>query len=519
MPRHPLASLLVGAAALGAATLGAGCDSLLEPEPLGVIVLENDVSSPEGARSYANGFYQQLHGIYASFQAPMINVLEATTDDGWPRAQYLGGYKEREMDGSEGELNSLWAAQLTTVSRINLYLDIEGNGTIDWTGEGALRNQLLGEAHFFRAYYYFNLVRVFGAVPIYTEPLREVADAQGTRAPVPAVYDQIKTDLNRAVELLPPTQTGDDVGRVTSHAARAVLAKVHLTLEEWQSVLDVTAGITGKRLNARYIDNFYGLLNSTANENGAESILEVQLTGLGEGPKSQVRVSYAPQTTQGQGLGQILPTSPFYATDDPLVAGASGPNGFEGAFEQGDARRDVILSRYDLALPQTDSYFLPPGQDANGPDTADIEPHVYKWWSSVPGDQTRWNVPLYRFAEVLLMRAEALVELGRPGEAVPLVNQIRQRAGLPALGADIDDQAEVRAAVRQERRIEFAFEYKRLFDLNRWGILTDVLTPQGVTIAAGKVTRHPITGKPEVLFPIPNNELSNNPNATQNPGY
>ena len=506
MPRSLLAFLLVAAAS------AAGCDSLLEPEPLGVIVLENQIASPQGAEDYVNGFYQPLHGIYASFQAPMINVLEATTDDGWPRAQYLGGYKERDLDGTEGELSGLWGAQLKTVTRLNLYFELEGD--IDWTGEQALREQLQGEAYFFRAFYYFNLVRLFGEVPIFTEPVRAVSEVQVARDPVPEVYAQIKSDLALALDLLPESYPSEDRGRVTANAARAVLAKVHLTLEEWQSVLDVTAGITGKSLLPRYIDNFYGLVGNTRNENGAESILEVQLTDLGDGPKSQVRISYSPQTTRGQGLSQILPTSQNYAEDE-LVTGARGPNGFVEAFEDGDARRPVLLDTYDLVNPLTEAYFLPSGQDANGLGEPDVEPHVYKWWSDVPGDQTRWNVPLYRWAEVLLMRAEAFNELGQDGQALGLVNQIRQRAALAALGSGVD----VRAAVRQERRIEFAFEYKRLFDLNRWGILTERLAPQGIEIDPAKVTTHPVTGKRQVLFPIPVKELQDNPNAVQNAGY
>ena len=154
---------LLASCLLAFAAFAAGCDSLLDPEPLGVVVIENQLATPEGAVPYVNGFYQQLHGIYASFQAPMINVLEAGTDDGWPRAQYLGGFKERDLDGSEGEFNSLWASQLTTIARINIYLDREDD--IDWTGQEELRDQLLGEARFFRAFYYFNLVRVFGEVP------------------------------------------------------------------------------------------------------------------------------------------------------------------------------------------------------------------------------------------------------------------------------------------------------------------------------------------------------------------
>ena len=295
---------------------------------------------------------------------------------------------------------------------------------------------------------------------------------------------------------------------------------MHLTLEEWQSVLDVTDGITGKRLLPNYIDNFYGLLESTGGENGPESILEVQLTELGDGPKSQIRVSYSPGSAEGRGQGQILPTSAYYVNEG-ITLGAAGPNAFEQALEEGDARAEVLLSEYDLTRSQTDAYFLPDSLDENGPTRADIEPFVYKWWSSVDGNETRWNVPLYRYAEVILMRAEALNELGQSGAALGLVDQIRTRAGLEALATDDepDDQGSVEAAIRQERRIEFAFEFKRLFDLNRWGILPDVLRPQGITIDPAKITAHPITGKPQVLYPIPNNEIQRNPNATQNAGY
>ena len=514
MTRFPLALAFCTLVAFAA-----GCDSLLDPEPLGIEVIENQLATPEGAVPFVNGLYSATTGIYASYQAPAINILESGTDDGWPRAQYLGGFKTREVDGSEGDFSSFWGTQLTAVSRINIYLDREGD--IDWTGREALRNQLRGEALFLRGLYYFNLVRVFGDVPIYTDPALIVADVQAARNPTTEVYTQIKSDLGEAVSLLPDTYSGSGLaqerGRATSGTARTALAKVHLTLEEWQDVLDVTDPISGYSLRPNYIDNFYGLLDDTGGENRIESIFEAQLTELGDGPKSQIRVTWAPRARR-DGQGQILPTSVHYTDAEE---GASAPNGFVEAFEEGDARRDVILSTYDLTASQTSNYFLPEGEDENGLDTPDPEPHVYKWWSDVPNNETRWNVPIFRYAEVILMRAEALNELGQSGAALGLVDQIRTRAGLPALASDDapDDQGSVRDAVRQERRIEFAFEYKRHFDLNRWGILTDRLAPQGIQIDPSKVTVHPITGKRQVLFPVPLSEIQNNPNATQNEGY
>ena len=515
---------------LGVALLvlvAAGCDSALDPEPFGIETVENQLTTPRGAVPFVNGLYEPLQGLYGSNGAPMTLILESGTDDAWPFAQFAATFKERDVTGSEGEFSALWGRQLGDgIGRANFYLDEEGDGDIDWSGNEGLQRQLQGEAYFFRAFYYFNLVRTFGDVPLYTEALRSVEAAQQPRTPTAQVYEQIKADLALAVAQLPAEYggggLGQERGRVTSGAARALLAKVHLTLEEWQSVLDVTGPLMGQyRLRPTYVENFYGQLNNflgnTAGENSVESIFEVQYAEQGVGPQSQVRVNYTPIGTR-DGQNRVLPTDANYLDSQP---GASGPNAFVQAFEEGDARFDVTLSKFVATRPSVTGTF--PARDSTGAIVRDgdgsvvtaREWFVQKWYSNVGNQETRWNIPLFRYAEVLLMRAEAYVELGQAGAAVPLVNQVRERAGLAALTG----QEDVRAAVRQERRIELAFEHKRFFDLNRWGILPDVLAAQGVTIPGSKVTSHPITGKPQVLWPVPESELTTNPNATQNAGY
>jgi starch-binding outer membrane protein, SusD/RagB family len=154
--------------------------------------------------------------------------------------------------------------------------------------------------------------------------------------------------------------------------------------------------------------------------------------------------------------------------------------------------------------------------------------YVNKYYNtSDPRSLSTWNFPLIRYAEVLLNRAEALNEIGyQPdGEAFELLNQIRINAGLPALTAvDLPNQEAFRDRLRDERRIELAFETKRYFDLNRYGILKDVIQAQmeytGLSFPQQRLVPHPITGKEYFLYPLPAIEFVNNAQlGEQNPGY
>ena len=507
MTRRSLPHLAAAVLALVAVT---GCDSILDTDPEGQIVIENAFATPEGQVLYLNSLYDPLTTLYGSFNGPMQSLLESGTDDAFPLSQTLGGFKERTIDPGAGALSGVYTNNYNGLQRANTVLARTGTGGADFAGREALQNQIRGEALFFRAFYYFNLVRVFGDVPLFTAETNSIPDAQQARAPTAEVYARIKADLDEAIPLLPVTYTGvgsgQEFGRVTQGAARTLYAYVHLTLQEWDAVLAVTDPIAGYSLRPLYGDNFYGLPRttgassgpSTAGENKVESIFEVQYTALGTGPKSQIRVSYAPSGVR-DGQAQILPTDAMY---DGSLAGSAGPNGLVQAFEAADKRGLVTLSKYGRTTTLTRAY---PG----------AEFFVLKWYSDVPNNATSYNIPLYRYADVLLMRAEALAELGRGGEALAIVNgQIRQRAGVgPTTETDAVQ------AVRLERRREFAFEYKRFFDLNRWGTLAPAVAQQGITISGSKITANPMTGLPQVLYPIPAVAMQRNPRLTQNQGY
>jgi hypothetical protein len=360
-----------------------------------------------------------------------------------------------------------------------------------------LRNRIVGEAKFLRANYYFILVRYFGDVPLITKPQTPSDDLYPSRASKDEVYQLIVQDLKDAIALLPPREsyTGADVGRASKGAAIGMLAKVYLTLGDYSEVPPLCQQVAsmGYALNANYADNF-----DPAHKNSVESLFEVQYSG---------------STTYGffDDLNQASWASTFMGPRNTnFVAGAYGWNQptqeFVDSYEPGDLRKDLTI--------------LYPG-------CPDFAGNVYSATYSTTGYNVRkflvptsvspqYNTcpedfPVLRFADVLLMEAEALNELGQTSQAETALNLVRHRAGLPDIQTGLSQSA-FRDAVLHERRMELAFEGQRWFDLVRinngqYGL--DFLHSIGKTNASSKY----------LLLPIPQVERDANPNLSQNPGY
>lgn len=481
------------------------CSRILEPEPEGQVSLDNLFSTEEGLISGVNGIYQPMQVIY---QNTMVQLAGRSSDDGWTWR------KETEsdifnIDESFGLVETTWEMLYRGVTRANTVL--ARMPMVEFSSE-EMKSAIEGQSKFMRAFYYFNLVRFYGGVPLLLEEIKIPSDAELPRSSIEEVYAQIKLDLNDAIGLLPIKYTGGsgmEEGRATKYAAMALLASVNLELEEWNEVVTNTAGIIGKgNLLENYADNFNG-----SNENGAGSIFEVQYGGDTGATTTSLRNTFAPPTMQGGAA--TLPT------DDNLNGeggSLSSGHGIVQEYEPGDKRRDVTLADYGL-----DNFLFP-----NQPKGSLL--YVNKYLNEVdqPPSQSTWNFPVIRYAEVLLMRAEALNEIGYSpnGEAFDLLNEIRNNAGLGSHDAStLASQEEFRTALRKERRIELAFENKRYFDLNRWGLLESTIQFQmdikgQLKFPSNRLIAHPITGKPYYLYPIPLVEFANNANLKeQNPGY
>ena len=481
-----------------------GCQDILEPEPQGQVALDDLLTTESGIITAVNGIYQPLQGLY---EGNMLRLTDMASDDGWTWR------KETEPDiyiveETFNVTQSVWSDHYTGITRANTVL--ANVQSINEFSSPAMKEAIEGQAKFMRAFYYFNLVRLFGGVPLILDEIKNREDAEQPRATIEQVYSQIKTDLEDAIALLPasyPGGAGMQVGRPTTDAASALKSLVHLEVEEWSEAANAAGVVIGNgSLLPNYADNFNG-----TNENGPASLFEVQYGGVTGQTTGSQSDAFAPPDFNGSAF--ILPT------DDDLNGkggSLSSGNSFVQIFEPGDERKDVIIDSYDLVN------FIDPTQSDGS------LYYVNKYYNpNDPIGSSSWNYPLIRYAEVLLVRAEALNEQGYmpEGEAFELLNEVRTNAGLPArTSTDLPDQATFREALRKERRTELAFEAKRYFDLNRWGVLQNVIQEQmdfsGLTFPSNRMITHPITGKEYYLYPIPSIEFANNAElGEQNPGY
>ncbi|MFA6083897.1 RagB/SusD family nutrient uptake outer membrane protein [Mucilaginibacter sp.] len=366
----------------------------------------------------------------------------------------------------------------------------------DISMDPTLKNRIIGEAKFLRALYYFNLVRLFGDVPLITKPQIVGDDLKVKRSPKADVYALIIEDLTDAMGLLPAASaySGADIGRASKGSATGLLAKVYLTLGNYQQTVDLCKQVTalGYSLNASYADNF-----SATKKNTAESLFEVQYSGA---------------TTYGffDDFNQAAWPSTFTGPrNSDFVGGSYGWNQptqeFVNAYESGDVRKDITILY--PGCPAFDGKAYKASYSTTG---FNLRKFLVPKSISPDYNTNPENFPVLRYADVLLMQAEAMNELGQAGTEVPL-NVVRHRAGIANIATGLSKDA-FRTVVLHERRMELAFEGQRWFDLIRvnngqYGL--DFLHSIGKTNATAKF----------LLLPIPQQEIDSNPNLVQNTGY
>lgn len=480
------------------AVIGTSCTKdFLDRQPLDSINTENYPTTGEELVTIVNGAYQPL-------QRPKLYNMRMWTTDIIAGNSIVGagggtdGIETTNMANfvtstdNAGALD-LWRGPWPGILMSNIVLDAAPN--LDISEE--LRNRSMGEAYFLRAHYYNILATFFGDVPIVTQPQSSDDDLFPQRDPVEDVYALIINDLNEAAQLLPAKSTygSEDLGRAPKGAAYALLAKVHLTLGNYQEAVNAATQVEnlGYALNENYGDNF-----DINNENSVESIFEVQYAAdAGEDFWSDDN--------------QASWTSPFMGPRGAnFVAGGYGWNQptqeFVSQYEEGDLRKDVTIlyeGGPDFDGKEYQAEFSNTGYN--------VRKFLVPLSEVSAFDNSPLNFPVIRYADVLLIKAEALNELGQTAEAEDYLNKVRNRAGLDDIATGLS-QSDFRDAVLKERRMELAFEGHRWMDLIRvnngqYGL--EFLHSIGKTNAAPK----------HLLFPIPQIELDRNPNLVQNPGY
>ena len=499
----------------------AGCADL-DQTSLSSIDRDNFYQSKEDFETAINGVYQEftVDGFYGMFNNQSIYINDLQTDYVKAGAQTNSAHI-RELSNFAVQPTNLfvgyaWEEHYTAINRANVIIDKVTDAS--WLDEQSKQNYI-GEARFLRALMYFNLVRYFGGVPIVLH------DGEGEGAPrnsIDEVFAQIVDDFT-AAESLPANYSTRD-SKASSLAATAFLSKVYL---EWAQTITDQSKANGKtyyqkaiayadkvissgkyKLLDKFIDNW-----SVDKKNGAEHIFSIEHDRSVNGNVSG-HCTFATNWSNSEPV--LLATSDrYYEQTDPR-----------------DQRRDGSWAKR-LYNPNTGTDFV-----------FDI-PRFRKYIDSLnyakpessgnaAGQST--NTTVIRYAEVLLIKAEAENELNGPtAAAYDAINQVRRRAywspynhvqNTPSDGSALElsglSQEEFRERLREERRLEFVLEGHRWFDLKRWHILVKYVkehTPSNEEVTGTKTTKAQNVSKKNYYLPLPQDQIILNPNLEQNWGY
>ncbi|SDH60626.1 RagB/SusD family nutrient uptake outer membrane protein [Mucilaginibacter sp. P25] len=459
-----------------------------------------------------------IDGSYMRFSPIVENTRgdDATSYSPWDQIYNMGKFN---MQSTGAGVLFSWTAYYQGILRANEVLKYVPAINMD----AELKKRVLGQAYFLRGLYYFHLADFYKNVPMPLVPAGSSADYFQKQQPQDVVWAQVISDFKAAEGMLPTTYSGlspdGQIGRATRGAAAAFLGKTYLFTKkyaeaaaEFKSVIDMGT----YSLVPNYYDNFFA-----NNENNSESIFEVQFSrdaggtdlGWGGDPSSGWGRTSARAITFGAasfGFTDVQPTPALYNEylQEKTTSGGVDP------------RLDVTM------------YYNKPGEKLYNQDFAAryagssslnaLFCHKYENGDSGQADEYDWrsgiNERLMRYADVLLMYAECLNELGQTNDAYQYIQRVRSRVGLPNLATVKPgmSQAEMRDQIGHERFLEFSLEGHRFDDIRRWGWLQDATKlawlksrdPEFNTYTAGKE-----------YLPIPLSEVQTNVGLVQNTGY
>ncbi len=438
--------------------------------PVGDIISDNSVTGGESASDVLS--LQQINNFTHTAVNGTTADLWQSCYEGINRANYMHQYKDKNPAG------------------VN----------ISFPGKDAL----YGEVYFVRAYYYFTLVKMYGGVPLFVDKRLTLSDL-GTikRANAADVYKQIEADLTSAIAVLPVVQS--EKGRATKYAAQALMGKVLLYQNKFGPAAAMLENVINSNAHSLVVD--FNSIFLPSGENGPEAVFEIQYSNGSAtydwGHVTRGQGNYAVQQCGVRGLNgsAAMPYSPGWSTNLPT-------QNLAAAYAAGDKRKGVTvldIEAYKTANPGFNiTYQVAPYQNT-GLYNQKYLPRKGETSGQVELNYSN-NFRTIRYADVLLMAAEAFNKSGNDVKAQAYVNLVRRRAfgnnanDITATGTALYD------AILNERRLELAMEGERFFDLVRTGKATAVLGPLGF-----------VTGKHE-LFPIPQGEVDL-AGLTQNPGY
>ncbi len=456
----------------GVLLTASACQDELFQSPITSKELGKFLQNETEVEEYVNAAYANLqnNGLYGSYFPMFSEIQSDVTYDEVP-ANDNGIYGQLDQFAiipANDAVTSVWRESYRTIQKTNVVLSRIDNVTY---AVAATKQARIGEMKFIRALLYFNLVRLYGDVPLVTQETTDPNEYFGKgRAASAQVYDQIKKDLTEAISALPETST--QPGKVVKTAAQTLLAKVQLTLKNYTEARTLLSAVVASGRHTLLADP--ATVFSISNENNREIIFAVQFaSGLNGNTEGSIMFQlYAPSGTVSGAKGHNLPTKSLYAQ-----------------YTAADKRKGTFVTATASGIPWSRKLAQPTVITDGGSD-----------------------VVILRYADVLLMLAEAENELGNATAAAANLNLIRLRAGLSATTATT--QADLRAAIDLERQLELVGEGHRWFDLLRTGTAISVMN---AWFKANNILIT-ITTK-DLLMPIPQGQIDTDPSIKQNPGY
>ncbi|HWC74239.1 MAG TPA: RagB/SusD family nutrient uptake outer membrane protein [Gemmatimonadales bacterium] len=461
--RYTMPSLLI-------VLLAAGCNGVLDVKPVNDVDESQAITTPGGARAAVAGLYDALQG-FSYYGGELLFFGDLSADD----VEHFGTFTtyrqidQNDITSDNSSIEGFWDALYKAIGRANVVLEKVPNvhGL-----DPAERDQLLGQAHFIRALSYHNLVKFWGdtatsglGVPLVLIPPKNISEAAlATRATTGAVYAQILTDLNDAETLL--AGSSFDSHRANVMAVHALRARVYLYQKNYAGAETEAQAVAAGGFK---LDSLYSHLFTPEGDDTPEDVFRLHFDAV-----DYCWEGYYYRHSEEQGRREISPSINLIEAYDPGYTGA--PTSYKPVDKRG---------QWNISF-----------QDS----TDGTSVYGSKWPTGIGAE----DIHVIRFAEVLLIQAEAEARQNKLLEAEATLTPVRTRAGLPAARIDTLSQSAAIDAILQERRLELAMEGDRWPDLVRTGRVQNFL---------------PGVAAFQTRYPVPLNELDVAPGLVQNPGY
>ncbi len=490
------------------ATLLSSCKKFLAENPKDQVTNSTFYATEADIVAAVDGIYNAAR-FEASSGLPIMFPLEQISDDGAYSTNTNFVAERSQLDimtftSANSVIGGAWSRSYAVINRANNVIKY----VVDSTKFKPKSIRLAqAQSRFFRAFYHFRLTQMFGDIPLMTQPADiTLGNIYPARTSSRLVYDAIINDLKYAKENLDSAYSynSSNGGRATTAAAKALLGKVYLTMAGYplndntgyQLAIDELKDLIDNKnkysidINAVFANIFTPTLGTKQLDK--ERIYYIRGTsGLANSLQAFTRMGWTFRTFR-----YTTPSKDF-ATDAIAT---------RRVYEANDGRKTVSVSNF--ALSNFGSSLVSKYNSTNNDDASD-------------------DLILLRYADVLMMTAESLIEIGGTTNldaALLIINNVRRTHGgtlLPLL--TFTDQADLRTKYRQERRREFAFECMRWFDLKRWNILIPTIKASLADYYNKPITDYDFLDNPNPdrykVLPIPIQEIANNPNVTQNPGF